>query len=445
MAIRKDGRKGPRAILPRLSPPLQTVVTCLASSIREAGRAAPGAWGLTALPGGRLRLNVGMVEMFVFDPGGRHLIVGQSRYMPPAPRLRRMAAEVEPASYRNLPGAVHVWAPERGFKTTYGLLHDAHLAAITRAARFKGYIWRRSHSAHALRAVAAATGIDLPDPLYAKRHQRAFLLTWNPDSEDFSWPGFAQNGWTGTWRCWNRSPITGDRLYWLRQGGRASTRGLFASGWATSSVRNDHQVAYRIEHTIYPALPNRVLPLLRLQAVAPGVHWPSERSGIAIGEDDAEAIESLWQGFVQDTDEEVSLDAKTAQEGELRYRMAAHRVRERSFRDLKIRDVLRRKGRLRCEVKGCGFDFHQAYGDLGRGFAVVHHLEQLATRKGASRTRLADLAIVCANCHAMIHLGQQNRKLESLGARRGGALAARSRRTGERLATGSSGFGSAAK
>jgi hypothetical protein len=360
-----------------------------------------------------------MVEMFVFDADEPHLVVCRRRRMPAVDRLHRLGAKVERASYKNLPDGVHVWLPERTFAKGYALIEEAHHAAIEgAAAKFTGYTWRRSHSGAAVRQVAAISGVQLPDPLYAKPHRRAFLLTWNPDSEDFDWKGFRSTGWTGGWRCWNKSPVPGDRLYWLRQGGRPTTRGLFASGWATSIVGGDHRVEYRVDHTIFPAAPERVLPLLRLQDVAPGVHWASERSGIAIEPKDADTIESLWAGFVQGTEEDVPLDDISATEGEVRYRLAAHRARERGFRDLKIQDVLRRTGRLRCEVPGCGFDFLHAYGDLGRGFAVVHHLVQLASLKRARRTKLSDLAIVCSNCHAMIHRGQQNRKLGSLKVRR---------------------------
>jgi 5-methylcytosine-specific restriction protein A len=37
------------------------------------------------------------------------------------------------------------------------------------------------------------------------------------------------------------------------------------------------------------------------------------------------------------------------------------------------------------------------------GFIEVHHLLPLHTLKPGSRTRMHDLAVVCANCHRMIH------------------------------------------
>jgi predicted HNH restriction endonuclease len=65
-------------------------------------------------------------------------------------------------------------------------------------------------------------------------------------------------------------------------------------------------------------------------------------------------------------------------------------------------------------VPRCGFDFERAYGELGRGYAHVHHKRPLSERDGDEVTRLEDLAVVCANCHAMIHLGNQCRPLDAL-------------------------------
>ncbi len=90
-------------------------------------------------------------------------------------------------------------------------------------------------------------------------------------------------------------------------------------------------------------------------------------------------------------------------EGAISVSMRFHYERDRELRDKKIAAVLASTKRLCCEVLGCGFDFEQRYGELGRGFAHVHHVEQLSDRGGAKETKLSELAIVCANCHAMIH------------------------------------------
>lgn len=102
-------------------------------------------------------------------------------------------------------------------------------------------------------------------------------------------------------------------------------------------------------------------------------------------------------------------------EGSPFYQMTLHRGRERKLRERKIQDALASNGgRLRCEVPGCKFDFLTMYGELGRGYAQVHHIEPIGSRSGAERTRLDELVIVCANCHVMIHRYGDSRPLDEL-------------------------------
>jgi len=79
--------------------------------------------------------------------------------------------------------------------------------------------------------------------------------------------------------------------------------------------------------------------------------------------------------------------------------LGLHRRRERQSAAKKKQQVLKLKGALACEA--CGFDFAVIYGALGTGFAECHHT--LPLTEGARLTRLEDLAIVCANCHRMLH------------------------------------------
>lgn len=84
-------------------------------------------------------------------------------------------------------------------------------------------------------------------------------------------------------------------------------------------------------------------------------------------------------------------------------RLMAHMRRERSSAIVKKKknNVLERTGALACEA--CGFDFAQFYGDNGAGFCEVHHLVPLNKADGLVKTELDDLAIVCSNCHRIIH------------------------------------------
>lgn len=102
-------------------------------------------------------------------------------------------------------------------------------------------------------------------------------------------------------------------------------------------------------------------------------------------------------------------------EGASRRKFVLHRRRESAMRRQKIEEALSKGNGLACEVPKCGFDFEVRYGELGKGYAHVHHLIPLhKAPKEGRQVQLKDLAIVCANCHAMIHAGGACRPLEGL-------------------------------
>lgn len=55
-----------------------------------------------------------------------------------------------------------------------------------------------------------------------------------------------------------------------------------------------------------------------------------------------------------------------------------------------------------CEI--CGFNFQEMYGDIGKDFAIVHHVEPLSEMDAPRVLNPEnDLAVVCGNCHLMLH------------------------------------------
>lgn len=88
-------------------------------------------------------------------------------------------------------------------------------------------------------------------------------------------------------------------------------------------------------------------------------------------------------------------------EGRVLTRLHLFRERNRVLVERKRERTLAKTGRLACEV--CDFDFARVYGELGEGFTECHHVVPLSELPDIRRTRLADLAIVCANCHRMLH------------------------------------------
>lgn len=58
---------------------------------------------------------------------------------------------------------------------------------------------------------------------------------------------------------------------------------------------------------------------------------------------------------------------------------------------------------LKCIV--CDFDFQKFYGDWGKDFIEVHHIQPLYENKGleTETNPKTDLTVLCANCHRMVH------------------------------------------
>ena len=102
----------------------------------------------------------------------------------------------------------------------------------------------------------------------------------------------------------------------------------------------------------------------------------------------------------------------TVKEGKVIYKL--HKLRERDSKiNKKKKEVYFKKhGKLNCEV--CDFDFYKVYGDIGKGFMEAHHRIPLSELDGESKTELKDLALVCSNCHRMLHREIDTLSIEEL-------------------------------
>jgi 5-methylcytosine-specific restriction protein A len=108
------------------------------------------------------------------------------------------------------------------------------------------------------------------------------------------------------------------------------------------------------------------------------------------------AIEDLEVDLIRLDDED-----EDAEEGALKLRVHYARERIPKLAAKKKAQVLERHGALRCEV--CAFDFRAVYGALGNGYIEAHHTRPVAKLTAGERTKVSDLALVCANCHRMLH------------------------------------------
>lgn len=260
-----------------------------------------------------------------------------------------------------------------------------------------------------------------------------YLLAWNPRRWD--WEDLAEQALqtakgesvTGTWTCASKRINPGDRLFLIRLG--QEPRGVMASGWAQSAVKMglhwEEELASEgkkrpyIKYEFECLLDPRIDAPLAIKKLSSGrlrtVHWSTQSSGIRIPADAASELEDAWEQHTAKSKTHQAITPSGAIEGEIQVRLIRHRRRENWLRDKKIEQVKKANhGALKCEVPKCGFDFASVYGAIGSDYAQVHHLKPLSDRSAPAMTSLDELAIVCANCHAMVHRGNKCRALDTL-------------------------------
>ena len=101
---------------------------------------------------------------------------------------------------------------------------------------------------------------------------------------------------------------------------------------------------------------------------------------------------------------DLDTDNISGAEGGIILREHLRRERNPELRRKKLADAKRRGLPIACEV--CAFDFGHFYGPHGLDYIEVHHRTPLHVT-GETETKLADLALVCSNCHRMIHRSKQ--------------------------------------
>ncbi|MFK7935530.1 MAG: HNH endonuclease [Saprospiraceae bacterium] len=134
-----------------------------------------------------------------------------------------------------------------------------------------------------------------------------------------------------------------------------------------------------------------------------------------------EIKEQLWNLFSEHICEGIKVEDYKPENSEGIYGKSegdkivrAHIQQEITIRNSRIvqkakkRALKKGKGKIKCDC--CNFDFIETYGELGYGFIECHH--KIFLSKGQRITNIDDLALVCSNCHRMLHrkneLGEYN-------------------------------------
>lgn len=122
-------------------------------------------------------------------------------------------------------------------------------------------------------------------------------------------------------------------------------------------------------------------------------------------DDEIEKEISILEGFDKPKKPEEYKDPEEYKEYmEGRRKLKQHIVRERNsqvIKEAKNNFKLKNKS-LYCEI--CGFNFEEKYGEIGRDYIEGHHKFPISEiTEEYNRITSNDIALVCSNCHRMLH------------------------------------------
>ena len=185
---------------------------------------------------------------------------------------------------------------------------------------------------------------------------------------------------------------------------------------ASKPVNDDGRLGWpgyymaRIEHV---RLLRRPVSLAEAKAVMPAWGWLTQpRRSVEVPTVVVPRLERLLA-----TERPYPVASVSALEGIRSEMVRLSRSRSRFLRDLALANA---SGTCEC----CGRQF-ALLGRMGTRVLQVHHRRPLSTSKVPRRTQIADLAVLCANCHVMVHA--DSRKVAAVGTVRRRLLSASSR------------------
>jgi len=255
------------------------------------------------------------------------------------------------------------------------------------------------------------------------KNTNSFLFAWNPNK--WEWNDLNESidhlenvGYVERrWSCGNSKSIKkGDRVFLIRLS--EEPRGIMGSGFAKSSYyvaphwdetkgKTSNYIDIEFDILINP-IKNVLFDITHLNKVDPQnlQQWFPQQSGISIKTEVIDALESNWFDFIIENkyirNSFVSNDVLTD-------------IKE-TFREGKSKDIIQTRyernpeARKRClthygySCKVCSFNFESHFGEVGKGFIHVHHINQISEiGREYEIDPIKDLIPVCPNCHSMIH------------------------------------------
>jgi len=260
---------------------------------------------------------------------------------------------------------------------------------------------------------------------HAAAPETALLFLWHPELSGFDLAAIEAttrtgDSWQTNWSTGSRSRfIIGERIYLFRLG---VNRGIVASGIVTSFPYNapDWADSANVREYVDISLDSASLtPLSQsvLLSKIPSVRWDYQRTSGQRLEDEAAALEAIWNEHLQTLDLTPAQTVVSAQERGAIGAMTEGAVRTTTVvtyeRNPAARAACIAHHGLACSA--CDMNFEDVYGSIGAGFIHVHHLREISTIGAQYEVDpIADLRPLCPNCHAMVHRRQPAMSIEAL-------------------------------
>lgn len=232
---------------------------------------------------------------------------------------------------------------------------------------------------------------------YVDKSTKTFLITWNP--QKWNWVDLQENidhlenigNVLRRWSCGNSKNIKkGDRIFLVRLG--EESRGIMGSGYAKSSYyvaphwdgtagKTANYIDIEFDILINPDK-NKLFSSDDLDNVDPNriQQWFPQQSGISIKPEIVSSLESNWFDFIREnkyfgtsflSNDVLSDEAESFMEGK-----SKEVTQTRYERNPQARKTCLKHHGYSCRI--CGFNFEQTFGEIGKGFIHVHHINAIA-------------------------------------------------------------------
>ena len=113
-------------------------------------------------------------------------------------------------------------------------------------------------------------------------------------------------------------------------------------------------------------------------------------------------IYDKYQISISAADDDFNDEEIEFPEGREKYRLHRYKERNRRLVLLAKQKFKATDPEMKCQV--CKFSFGKKYGQLGVDFIEAHHVFPISQLKEETPIKIEDLAMVCSNCHRMLHI-----------------------------------------